>query len=351
MKNRSMHMTGGLGLLLIALLMATSGCSLDTGLAGQSGSIVIQVGGALSRSTTVTPNLTGTISKFVITGTGPENETFTDTLTKGVNNTLSRSNLAAGNWTFTVAGKTSDDKTVATGTSGTILIENNNTKEVAIELSPITTGPGVTGTFAISATTTDTTLTALTGYIIKPDNSQVAFTGKLVDGVWVIDPSNLTLDVGTSYTVVVNATNNDTPAKVASNIFALNVYQNCTSTLTLSYTASSFMTGSGTGSITITVKELAWNPTITFVTDPVNTTSITTGGTIKVTATVTASPDSYKWYLDGVEQVQGTPSLTITTGSTLGPGGHVLTLIAKKTVNSVVYQASEQYTFSVSNPQ
>lgn len=337
---------------VLALMMVSVGCSLDTGMRAAGGSIVIQIGSAASRATgngntTITPGVMDSIATFSITGTGPEGETFSASLTKGTNdNSLTRTNLAAGTWTFTVDGKTAANVTVATATTGNIAIVNNETANIAITLKPVAVG---TGAFSLNATFTGATpavANAVTGSIYNGATKVEDFTA-----TWDADASKYKftkagLDTGTSYTVVVNAA--DSGGKVATNIFAMNVYPNCTSTLNMTYTVASFRVGSGTGSISITVRELAWDPTISFVMkDATNnvTNTITVGNTVTVTATLTPAADSLKWYLDGVEQLE--TGLAITTGSTVGPGGHVLTMIARKTTDGVLCLASDEVTFTV----
>ena len=352
MKKHLRFFDGIIVLAVLALTMAAVSCSLDTGMRTARGSIVIQIGSAASRATgngntTITPGVMDSISIFTITGNGPEGETFTASLTKGVDsNTLTKTNLAAGTWTFTVDGKTVANVTVATGSSGNITIVNNATANIPITLKPVAVG---TGAFSLNATFTGATpavANAVTGSIYNGATLVEDFTATwdATDSKYKFTKAGL--DTGTSYTVIVNAA--DSGGKVATNIFALNVYPNCTSTLNMSYTAASFRVGSGTGSISITVREVAWDPTISFVMkDAANTVTntITVGNTVTVTATLAPVADSLKWYLDGVEQAE--TGLAITTGSTVGPGGHVLTLIARKTTDSVLYLASDEVTFTV----
>jgi len=82
-----------------------------------------------------------------------------------------------------------------------------------------------------------------------------------------------------------------------------------------------------------------WLPTITFSGQQAQ---IEKGQSMTITATVTSTPDSYAWYLDG-RVISGATSSTLTIGSTLEIGTHEITLVVAKGD----YRSSEQLSVKV----
>jgi hypothetical protein len=369
MKRYAKYWNGFVVLAVVALAMATAACSLDTGMTGRGGSLVIRIGSANSRTplnepsnTTITPEVMNTISTFKITATGPEGESFSAELAKGVDNTLTKTNLAVGAWTITVEGQAANKAKIASG-SKTATILNNQSTTFEIQLKPITDG---TGTFAINAAFDGVSeggepaaQNAVTGSIYKAGTWVTDFAATWSETDQKYKYSKTDLAPGTDYTVLVTSVNK--LLQVATNFYAMNIYGNLTSTLSMSYTADSFRNGSGTGSISITVQELVWNPAITFgmkvgetLFDPA-TDTLTPGTDVTVTATISEAPNAengIEWYLDGVKQAA--TGLEITVGSTLEPGTHVLTLLTRKTYTGAdagTYLASDEVFFRVVKPQ
>jgi hypothetical protein len=93
--------------------------------------------------------------------------------------------------------------------------------------------------------------------------------------------------------------------------------------MTSSSISSATFVLSGNGGIVITDP---WTPTITF---SGQSSTITFGGSMTVTATVTPAPEKYAWYLDGIV-LTGSTGKMVSLGSTAKPGAHVVTLIVTK---------------------
>ncbi|HRU78595.1 MAG TPA: hypothetical protein P5214_09410 [Rectinema sp.] len=85
-----------------------------------------------------------------------------------------------------------------------------------------------------------------------------------------------------------------------------------------------------------------WLPTITFNGQK---SVIQLGGSMTITASVTPAPDSYAWYLDG-SPIAGATTATVTLGSDVDLGSHVVTLIVVKGK----YRSSGSFNFEVSTP-
>jgi len=100
-------------------------------------------------------------------------------------------------------------------------------------------------------------------------------------------------------------------------------------------TATYTISGYGT-SLTVTNP---WTPTVTLTG---YTSTLVYGGSMTAVATVTPTPDSYAWYLDGA-LLSGATSSSATLGSTALPGTHNVTMIATK----AGVLASEQFSFTV----
>ena len=85
-----------------------------------------------------------------------------------------------------------------------------------------------------------------------------------------------------------------------------------------------------------------WLPTIAFNGQE---SVIQSGGSMTITASVTPAPDSYAWYLDG-SPIAGATTATVTLGSDVDLGSHVVTLVVVKGK----YRSSGSFNFEVSTP-
>lgn len=93
-----------------------------------------------------------------------------------------------------------------------------------------------------------------------------------------------------------------------------------------------------TGTLTLSATD-PWLPTITFSGQK---TQLEKDQTMTVTATVSPAPDTYAWYLDG-KAISGATTNSLTIGSTLEIGTHVITLI----VGKGDYRSSEEFSMEV----
>ncbi len=84
-----------------------------------------------------------------------------------------------------------------------------------------------------------------------------------------------------------------------------------------------------------------WLPTITFNEQE---TVIQSGSSMTITASVNPDPDSYAWYLDG-DLIVGATTATVTLGSDVDLGSHIVTLVVVKGN----YRSSGSFSFEVSS--
>lgn len=145
---------------------------------------------------------------------------------------------------------------------------------------------------------------------------------------YTIDGSTPTESAGSLYSSAITVGSSQTVKAIA--------YK---SGMTTSLVSSAAYWINGSGGLTITNP---WNPTISFSGQQA---SILYGSGMTVTATVTPVPDSYAWYLDGI-QIAGALSATAVLGNSASIGFHILTLLVTKGGSL----ASEKWEFMVETP-
>ena len=182
------------------------------------------------------------IASYVLSGSGPNSATLSNEAFTTSPHTVS--DLAAGSWTFTVQGKNSAGVVVASGSvTGTIVV--NSTTNVSVTLTPLNVGVG-TGTFSISGTVPAGV--TMTGTISpKSGGSDIPFT-VTVSGT-SLSYSNSTLLASSNYEVTLHAETSD--GKEWNNIYALRVYDDMDSPLTLNLSTSDFIEVAAAAAISV----------------------------------------------------------------------------------------------------
>lgn len=218
-------------LILVAIGMLF-GCMQPLEQVVKRGNVLISIGGRNAK--TIQPSDSEiTITSHVLSGVGPNNEILTNK--SFTTSSYTQSDLAAGNWTFTVEGLNAAGTVVASGTA-TCTIVSNTTVNVAMTLTPVNDGTGV-GTFTLSGTIPSTpAISSFTGVITPATGGADIPLTVTINGT-DISYSNTTLPVG-SYTLLLVATGS---GKEWRGIYALRIYEGRTSPLTLTLIADDFI--------------------------------------------------------------------------------------------------------------
>lgn len=223
-----------ISLLILAIVGLSFGCMQPFGQNIKEGDVLISIEKGAAK--TIQPSDAEiTITSYTISGTGPNNATLsTKTFTTSPH---TESALAEGNWTFTVKGLNAGGSIIASGTA-TATVVANDTVNVAVVLTPVKDGTGV-GTFSLSGTIPSTvTLSTFIGTIAPSTGGTNTNFTVTVSGT-SFSYSNNTLPVG-SYILTLVASQ---AAGEWKGVYALRIYQDKTSTLSLTLTTDDF-TGS-----------------------------------------------------------------------------------------------------------
>lgn len=287
---------------------------------------IVESGIALDR--TLIPDIVMEVDSYVISGSGPIGSYFTETLYSGSNLVLNT--LDPGTWTISVDARNSSGYIIADG-DVTINIVANNTTFTTVTVSPITgygslslalswpTG-SITTPVIVAGLTSDTSFDVFNFSI--SGNSATYYDNLLVTGYYEL--SIVLMDgeeVMWGNTEAVRIVNSQTTFG--------------------DYDITDFAQDEQ-GDIDIEI--------ITNIENPLDITlagsqsSLLPGSSMTVTATVSETPDSYQWYLNG-EILYGETSSSITIGNTLAIGTYGLDLIVTK--GAII--SSEGFTFNVSN--
>jgi hypothetical protein len=295
-------------LLLLFLLFS---CNLYNPSVAGRGSLKIEIDNVQAK-TILPSDVSIDIVSYEISGIGPNNAVMLPVQKTETSFTLS--NLLAGSWTITIAGENASGIKVASA-SKEVTVVAHTTTTVIIQLVPITGS----GTLALTVSwPSDKTLTKVSG-TLTPDGGDDADIDLTVSGNSATY-TNSSLATG-SYVLVLDVFN-DGIQLCPTIIEAVRIYKNMTSTGNLTLSASDFFSNTGFVSVTVT------NPPNVKITLSGNKTTLAYGTSMTVTATPSATVDSYLWYLDGKKLSDTTGSVSI--GSDLLEGEHRLTIITKK---------------------
>ena len=228
--------------IITGFLILAIGCMQPFSTAVGKGAVSISI--MQSKGPTIQPeNLE--IASYVLSGTGPNNESLSNTTF--TTEPYKVDDLTAGSWTFTVKGKNSNGRVVATGSVSATIVQNTTTN-VNIVLTPPNEGTG-TGTFTITGTIgAGITLSSFTGVISpKSGGTDISFSVNF-SGTTLSYTKSLTAN--SNYELTLRAVTTD--GKEWSDIYALRIYDNETSTLTLDLKSTDFhQPALGTPTVTV----------------------------------------------------------------------------------------------------
>jgi len=302
--------------IITGFLILAIGCMQPFSTAVGKGAVSISI--MQSKGPTIQPeNLE--IASYVLSGTGPNNESLSNTTF--TTEPYKVDDLTAGSWTFTVKGKNSNGRVVATGSVSATIVQNTTTN-VNIVLTPPNEGTG-TGTFTITGTIgAGITLSSFTGVISpKSGGTDISFSVNF-SGTTLSYTKSLTAN--SNYELTLRAVTTD--GKEWSDIYALRIYDNETSTLTLDLKSTDFH------------QPALGTPTVTV--DPSTVTNGVVGQSYSFTVTADNIPS-------GVNQV--TFSYNFGDGSASGTGSQAATVSnhsASITI-SHTYSSSSAYGLTV----
>ena len=307
-------------LVILASVLA-SACAIAGG-GADSGSLTLKAGSAGSR--TIAP-ASGFIASYSASGSGPSSVSSTSST-----GSFSFTDLAPGSWTFTVSGldAASNGNVIATGTA-VVTISSGASASASVTLAPASSSYG---SLSLSASwSSGEPVSSIDGSLSPDDGSSsidVSFTVSGTSATY----SNSALAPG-SYVLALSAKDSSGAAVASATIESVLIYAGQSSSATLTISDAQFIVGSSGLSTTI--------PSEITLALSGNSSSLSRGSTMTVTATPSAAVDSYAWYLDGTEQ-SGESSSSITFGSSLGLGSHRLMAVVKK--NAIPFSNSCAFT-------
>lgn len=320
--------------LFIAIALLLSSCPL--GGAGSGGSIMLTIEstleeeqqGAMAKSVAPIPLK---IETWVISGDGPEEESFSQTVTDDSTTTLRQDGLAAGTWTITATGKNADGTAIVSG-SATILVEKG-----AITYAGISCG-GVEGTGTLSIQMSwpptlirEPTVKAYVSYVdlLSPSREldlPLAITGAAAAGTLAGIPSGpivLEIELGDNF---------GDGKLVWSDLEVVHIVADETIAGTWTLVANE-IDSIGQGDVDISVVADIPQPldvTLTLV----STASSDAGNIFTVTGTSSPESSDYVLYCDGNPYAQGymLPA-EWKVGPGLSPGPHFISLVCRDGIN------------------
>lgn len=312
--------------LAIVASVLVAACAAAGGTESSLGSLTLKAGSTGSRS--ITP-ASGFITSYSATGSGPGSVSSSSTT-----GTFSFTDLALGSWTFTVYGLDSSGAVVAKA-STSVTISAGASTSASIALLPSGTA---TGTLSLTASwSSGEPVGSITGTLSQDDGASSTDLAFVVSGTSATY-SNSALSPG-SYLLALSAKDSSGTAVASATIESVLVYAGQTSSAALTISDAQFIVG-GSGLSTAIPSEIT-------VTLSGNSSSLSHGSTMTVTATPSASVDSYAWYLDGAVQSGASDSSdgsssSLTVGSSLAVGSHTLMAVATK--NAISFSTSCAFT-------
>jgi len=280
--------------------------------------------GSTARSRALDPGLDLTIASYDISGAGPSSETFSLPGVQGA--TATAKNLRTGSWTVTATGKNAAGTAITQASKNVNVVAGNTanvnitcilfpgngylylgfswpsgqiqTPEVVATLTPLGSTVAQNLIFTSAATSTYYQNTSLaSGYytlVLKLNESSgtprnlwghtetiLIITGNNTSGNWILYPTDLSL--------------------------------------------------APTGGMTVGLASVTNPPLGVTLADA--SSSMVRGGSISLSASATAQPDSWQWYLNGTPIANATLS-SITLGSDLAAGPYSIDVVAQKGVTT-----------------
>ncbi len=310
------------GLFILVLAFSLSGCGFSPEKTDGIGNVTLVMG---SGAKTIQPaDASITVTGYSVTGTGPAGATLSSTAQTSTTFTIS--NLSAGDWTLTVNGNDTTGTTIATGSVAVTIIAGT-TVYAGVTLAPFS-GAGVTGTFTMAANwTAPLVVTQVSGTITPVGGTEQSFSATISGST--ANYSIATLAAG-SYIVLLNAT--ESGGETFRSIYALRVYKNLVSPLSIAFVKADFMKptamptftpGAGTyeGTQAVTITSTSPGVSIRYTTDgssPTATTGTIYEVPVSVTSTKTLKAIAYRtgWTTSSVASaayiINGNGGITVT---------------------------------------
>lgn len=285
---------------------------------------------------TIVPALDLDITEYVITGTGPNGETFTDTVPvvdPDITTVYTQLDLITGAWSVLVDAYNATPELIATATE-LFLILDDQTTTVPVTVLPLSGSGNLNLTInypSASVNGITATLTPVSGSPAPMDFTPIGATSSSYSGV----------DLATGYyELYIELLEGTNVLRRIRDVVRIMDQQDTDFTWT--FTVDNLISY-GDASIEID-SDMQTPLDITFggVVDP-----LTQGTDMIVTVTLspTVTGETYKWYRDGIE-LTGETSSSLTIGSTLGLGDHYLDVIV--TYGTIL--SSNSVSFTVTAP-
>ena len=302
------------GILIIALSFAGCGSGNSPGDTPDDfkGSLVLNISPNLDQHRTIAPDLEMSVASYVITGTGPNSDNFSVSITTG---SATLNSLTPGAWAISVNALNSSGTVIASGDT-TVTIETDQTSNASITVRPID-GNG-TLTLSLSWPLDAVTDPSITATLTPQDGTATDITFSMADNT--ASYSNSSLPDG-YYTLIVNIL--DGSDTVWTMVEAVRIITEQTTSGSYNLTADDFIVAQGT--LDLQIDQDLQNPLIIFFSG--NYSILALGTEMTVEALASNSVDGYQWYLNGAAIPDAIQS-SLTIGNGLTAGKYSLSVIA-----------------------
>ena len=295
MKIRILAMVAVAALILAA---CQSPASLST---PRKAALTIQIGNNIN-SRTLLPNIDMNPASYTVTGSGPNNATFTTTTTGGA---VTESSLAFGSWTVVVNATNAAGNLIGTG-SATTQVNTASTSTVSVTVTPVS---GV-GTLSLAASwpsgsvQTPSVAATLTPALGSEQNLPFSISGS--------SASYSSSSVGNGYYTLA-LTVQDTGVVVAGAVDVVRIVTGATTSGTYAFS----QVNAPGGTIQVNVAANMQNPLTVAIAGASATQAVGTSQTLTASVSNYTGNVVYVWYVNGVSAGTG-PTFAFNAGSVVG---------------------------------
>ncbi len=278
----------------------------------EGGSLTVSIGKA--SSLTLVPSIDMTLASYLITGSGPNGSTFSQS-TSGTSATIS--GLVFGQWTVSVSGKNAAGTIVAQG-SGSVNVDTGKQSSLSVTVAPL---PG-NGTMSVSVSWTAASVQSpsISAQLLSSSGSTIPLTFTL--GAGSASCQNASIPAG-YYTLTLQLLDNGVLLMGAVEVARIVSAQ--TTSGTFDFTQSNY----ATGSVLVGITPVISDPLTVTLSGQSSTLAL--GSSMTVTASVAGSVGNvtYVWYVNGQSKATGSSaSPSFSVGSALTAGVYRLDVTA-----------------------
>ena len=264
-------------------------------------SLTIQIGNNIN-SRTLLPNIDMNPASYTVTGSGPNNATFTATTTGG---TVTENNLAFGSWTVVVNATNAAGNLIGTGSAST-QVNTASTSTVSVTVTPVS-GVGtlnLAASWPTGSVQTPSVAATLTPALGSAQNLPFSISGS--------SASYSSSSVGNGYYTLA-LTVQDTGVVAAGAVDVVRIVTGATTSGTYAFS----QVNAPGGTIQVNVAANMQNPLTVAIAGASATQAVGTSQTLTASVGNYTGNVVYVWYVNGVSAGTG-PTFAFNSGSVVG---------------------------------